>query len=215
MKPSSLILAASILFSGQALAQTHSGVLTDSMTTSTALPATADISESLDPSLNGIIRSSDSDRLVSDREKALAILENIPADAYGRNEIPAVRRQLTSRRLNISDRELASFKRVRSIQVSDMGIFSYPYFLCRFKKKEGRLFFEKTTGSQRKSGYIYDNRPDSKVFLGGWSVNNDPQTTYDSENSVAGKIYRIAADRIIMLFIAPDGRSFEIYELKK
>lgn len=82
------------------------------------------------------------------------------------------------------------------------------------QEKEGRLFFEKTTGSQRKSGYIYDNRPDSKVFLGGWSVNNDPQTTYDSENSVAGKIYRIAADRIIMLFIAPDGRSFEIYELK-
>lgn len=195
MNPSGLFLAASILISGQS--------------------AAADAPESPDASLHGIIKTDDSLLLVSDREKALAILENIPADAYGSNEIPAVRRLLTSRRLNISDRELASFKRVRSIQVSDMGIFSYPYFLCRFKKKEGRLFFEKTTGSQRKSGYIYDNRPDSKVFLGGWSVNNDPQTTYDSENSVAGSVYRTAADRIIMLFIAPDGRSFEIYELKK
>lgn len=195
MNPSVLFLAASILISGQSSA--------------------ADAPESPDASLHGIIKTDDSLRLASDREKALAILENIPDGAYGSNEIPAVRRLLTSRRLNISDRELASFKRVRSIQVSDMGIFSYPYFLCRFKKKEGRLFFEKTTGSQRKSGYIYDNRPDSKVFLGGWSVNNDPQTTYDSENSIAGKIYRIAADRIIMLFIAPDGRSFEIYELKK
>ncbi|WP_290234136.1 hypothetical protein, partial [Bacteroides acidifaciens] len=76
-------------------------------------------------------------------------------------------------------------------------------------------FFEKTTGSQRKSGYIYDNKPDSKVFLGGWSVNDDPQTSYQGENSVCGMVYKIGSNKLIMLFLAPDEKSFEIYELTK
>ncbi|MDE7509597.1 MAG: DUF4893 domain-containing protein, partial [Muribaculaceae bacterium] len=107
------------------------------------------------------------------------------------------------------------FKRVRSIQIDARdGIFSYPYFNCRFRKINGKIFFEKTTGSQRKSGYIYQNTPESLIFLGGWSVNNDPQTTYGSENSVAGTIYKIGPAKAIMIFPTDDHR-VEIYELTK
>lgn len=169
----------------------------------------------VDYSLYGIIKNRDWNRLVLDREQALSVLERLNTDAYGINERPMVKKLLISKQLKITNQELLSYKRVRSIQVTDMGIFSYPYFSCRFKLKEGNLFLEKISGSQRKSGYIYDNKPDSKVFLGGWSVNDDSQTTYDSENSVPGMIYKIGGNKIIMVFLAPDEQSFEIYELTK
>ena len=169
----------------------------------------------VDYSLYGIIKNRDWDRLVLDREQALSFLEHLPSDAYGLNEKAMVKKLLTSKNLIITNQELLAYKRVRSIQVNDMGIFSYPYFACRFKRKDGKLFFEKISGSQRKSGYVYDNKPDSKVFLGGWSVNDEPQTTYDSDHSEPGMIYKTGINKIIMVFLAPDEQSFEIYELTK
>ena len=163
----------------------------------------------VDYSLYGIIKNRDWDRLVLDREQALSVLEHLPSDAYGLNEKAMVKN------LRITNQELLAYKRVRSIQVNNMGIFSYPYFACRFKRKDGKLFFEKISGSQRKSGFVYDNKPDSKVFLGGWSVNDEPQTTYDSDHSEPGMIYKIGTNKIIMVFLAPDEQSFEIYELTK
>ena len=169
----------------------------------------------VDYSLYGIIKNRDWDRLVLDREQALSVLDRLSSKAYGANERLMVKKLLTTKALEISNQELLAYKRVRSIQVNDMGIFSYPYFNCRFKRIDGKIFFEKTSGSQRKSGFIYDNKPDSKVFLGGWSVNDNPQTTYDSENSVPGMLYKLGSNKIIMLFLAPDEQSFEIYELTK
>lgn len=169
----------------------------------------------VDYSLYGIIKNRDWDRLVLDREQALSVLEHLPSDAYGLNEKAMVKKLLTSKNLRITNQELLAYKRVRSIQVNNMGIFSYPYFACRFKRKDGKLFFEKISGSQRKSGFVYDNKPDSKVFLGGWSVNDEPQTTYDSDHSEPGMIYKIGTNKIIMVFLAPDEQSFEIYELTK
>ncbi len=169
----------------------------------------------VDYSLIDVIKPRDWDRLVLDREQALEVLDSLSSDAYGLDEMPMVRKLLTSKNLKLSAQELLSYRKVRSIQVSNLGIFSYPYFSCRFSKKDGKIFFEKTTGSQRKSGYIYDNKPDSTVFLGGWSVNDDPQTSYQSENSVCGMVYKIGSNKLIMLFLAPDERSFEIYELTK
>lgn len=169
----------------------------------------------VDYSLYGILLDEDWYRLVADREEALSILDNLDRDAYGLNEKAEVKRLLSAKDLKITNQELLSYRKVRSIQVSRLGIFSYPYFACRFRRKDGKIFFEKTSGSQRKSGYIYDNKPTSKVFMGGWSVNDDPQTVYGSENSEAGMLYKIGANKLIMLFIAPDKRSFEIYELIK
>ena len=92
--------------------------------------------------------------------------------------------------------------------------FSYPYFRCRFRNVDGKVFFEKTTGSQRKSGFVYQNGPKSLAFLGGWSVNDEPQTLYGAENSVAGVLYKIGTRRAIILFPTSADR-VEIYELIK
>lgn len=169
----------------------------------------------VDYSLIDIIKPRDWDRLVLDREQALDVLNRLPSEAYGLDEKSIVRKLLTAKNLKLTTQELLGYRRVRSIQVSRMGIFSYPYFSCRFRRKDGKIFFEKTSGSQRKSGFIYDNKPDSKVFLGGWSVNDDPQTTYHSEHSECGMVYKIGTNKLIILFLAPDERSFEIYELTK
>lgn len=120
----------------------------------------------VDYSLVGVIKPLDWDRLVLDREQALTVLAHLNTDAYGFKEKAKVKKLLTARNLKLSNNELLGYRKVRSIQVNRHGIFSYPYFACRFKYLDGKLFFEKTAGSQRKSGYVYDNKPDSKVFLG-------------------------------------------------
>lgn len=191
------------------------GVPGDADTTYTTLDERmAMIDACIDTSLRKLILPDDYDCLVMNRENALDILSALDATAYGIGERDMVRRLLTQQELAVSSQELSAYRKVRSIQVNNSGIFSYPYFACRFTRRDGRIFFEKTSGSQRKSGFVYDNRPTSKLFLGGWSVNNDPQTAYGSENSQAGMLYKTAADRLMMLFVVP-GRSFEIYELKK
>lgn len=176
---------------------------------------TTDTLGGIDPSLVGTLLDGDREKLADDRQKALDVLDNLGSDTYGFAERTAVRRLLMAKSMRVSNGELLSYRRVRSIQVHSLGIFSYPYFSCVFRRTDGKMFFAKTSGSQRKSGYIYDNTPTSKVFMGGWSVNDDPRTTYGSENSEAGMLYKIGVNKIIMLFVSKDGRSFELYELKK
>ena len=122
---------------------------------------------------------------------------------------------LNAATFSLTPKEITGFKRVRSIQIDARdGIFSYPYFNCRFREIDGKIFFEKTKGSQRKSGFLYQNSPESLIFLGGWSVNDEPQTTYGSENSVAGTVYKIGSDKVIMIFPTDQDR-VEIYEFVK
>lgn len=77
----------------------------------------------VDYSLYGIIKNRDWDRLVLDRKQALTILDHLPADAYGFNERVSVRKLLTAKNLKITNQELIAYRKVRSIQVSRMGIF--------------------------------------------------------------------------------------------
>lgn len=171
--------------------------------------------ENLNPELDGIILPSDYGALSLDREKAREVLSAVSSGSYGYAEKGAVEKLLNAQTYPLSPEDMLGFKRVRSIQIGGRdGIFSYPYFNCRFRTIDGKVFFEKTTGSQRKSGYLYQNRPESLVFLGGWSVNNDPQTTYGSANSVAGTVYKTGSRQAIMIFPAGDDR-VEIYEFVK
>lgn len=187
------------------------GIAADSVTADTVK---ADTSCDIVQELNRLIHADDYLLLAGGKEKALEILDGLGDDAYSIREKPMVRSLLTGKLQSFSPSELKAYRRVRSIQVNNMGIFSYPYFACRFREKDGMLFFEKTAGSQRKSGFLYENTPTTMVFLGGWSVNNEPQTTYGGSNSEAGMVYKIGEGKVIMLFVKAN-RTFEIYELKK
>lgn len=171
--------------------------------------------ENLNPKLEGIILPSDYGVLARDRNIAWEALSTLTPKSYGYAEKNMVEKLVNAKTYPITPKDIIGFRRVRSIQIDARdGIFSYPYFNCRFKKADGKVFFEKTTGSQRKSGYVYQNSPESLVFLGGWSVNDDPQTGYGSTNSVVGKVYKIGPRKAIMIFPTEEDR-VEIYELTK
>lgn len=171
--------------------------------------------ENLNPKLEGIILPSDYGVLARDRNIAWEALSTLTPKSYGCVEKNMVEKLLNAKTYPITPKDIIGFRRVRSIQIDVRdGIFSYPYFNCRFKEADGKVFFEKTTGSQRKSGYVYQNSPESLVFLGGWSVNDDPQTGYGSTNSVVGKVYKIGPRKAIMIFPTEEDR-VEIYELTK
>ena len=171
--------------------------------------------ENLNPELEDIILPSDYGVLARDRNIAWEALSTLTPKSYGYAEKNMVEKLVNAKTYPITPEDMIGFRRVRSIQIDARdGIFSYPYFNCRFKKADGKVFFEKTTGSQRKSGYVYQNSPESLVFLGGWSVNDDPQTGYGSTNSVVGKVYKIAPRKAIMIFPTEEDR-VEIYELTK
>lgn len=178
------------------------------------MPAKALEESYVNPSLRGTILHDDYDALVMCKEKALDILSTLGDSDYGIKNRKAVKKLLSQEEQEISLEDLHGHHRVRSIQVNNSGIFIYPFFACRFTEKDGKPFFEKTAGSQRKSGFIYANKPTSMIFLGGWSVNDEPQTEYGSLNSVAGTLYKINENKLIMLFVRPY-RDFEIYEFTK
>lgn len=171
--------------------------------------------ENLNPELEDIILPSDYGVLARDQNIAWEALSTLTPKSYGYAEKNMVEKLVNAKTYPITPKDMIGFRRVRSIQIDARdGIFSYPYFNCRFKKADGKVFFEKTTGSQRKSGYVYQNSPESLVFLGGWSVNDDPQTGYGSTNSVVGKVYKIGLRKAIMIFPTEEDR-VEIYELTK
>ncbi|MBD5425907.1 MAG: DUF4893 domain-containing protein [Bacteroides sp.] len=171
--------------------------------------------DNLNHALEGTILPADYGVLSLDRVMAQQALQAVTPDSYGYAEKREVEKLLNAKTYPLTPKEMTGFKRVRSIQIDGRdGIFSYPYFSCRFKEIDGKIFFEKTKGSQRKSGFLYENSPESLIFLGGWSVNDEPQTAYGSENSVAGTVYKIGADKAIMIFPSEQSR-VEIYELVK
>lgn len=111
--------------------------------------------------------------------------------------------------------------RVRSLQGASYGLFLYPYFKSSIRADgEGRYWFEKTTGSQRRSGHMYPDG-DRLVFLGTSTVNEDPQGIYraktapgPAENETVGVVWQLSANHLIMLLDA-ETEHFEIYELRR
>jgi len=140
-------------------------------------------------------------------------------EEYAR-ELQRVRKMLAQKQETTTPQDLMGLRKVRSIKISRLGVFKYPYFTCKFRKKKEGLFFEKTSGSQRKSGLIFEDTPTKMIFLGGWSVNDDPQWSYSrlsgskvtKHDSVGIFIKR--GGRILALF--PGGETdYELYEFSK
>jgi len=115
--------------------------------------------------------------------------------------------------------------RCRSAQFSDgsiqkahlSGVFVYPYFQCAITRKANRLFFAKTSGSHRQSGFLYRVDPTRYAFLGGESVNNDPRRAYGahSESNVIGWLSQVDAKRLLLQMPSEKYGDLEVLELTR
>ena len=140
---------------------------------------------------------------------------NLPAKSFNAIMADSITKLINGKRLPLEPAELLSYKRVKSIQCNTFGwgFNEYSYMPCKVRYKNGKLFYEKTAGSQRKSGYLYRRDDYSYVFLGGWSVNEDPQTTYESSHRIEGILYKVAPGTIYLFFVGD--HEYEIHCLKK
>jgi hypothetical protein len=101
----------------------------------------------------------------------------------------------------------------------------YAWFRCRISDRDGHLFFEKLSGSQRTSGWLY---PESGgyVYLGASYVTGEKPRAYSGSGAEAGAP-ATPDDQIGVLSLLADGRArlelpyplqesrFDVIELKR
>lgn len=75
----------------------------------------------------------------------------------------------------VDEKGLLGDWKCRSTQADQYGIYRYPNFQCRIRRTDRGLFLEKTSGSQRVSGYLFREGTQRYVFLGGATVNDEPR----------------------------------------
>lgn len=62
----------------------------------------------------------------------------------------------------------------------------YGWFRCRIARRDGNLFFEKLSGSQRIAGNLYPHESGGFVLLGALSVKGEPQHSYSGNRPSVG-----------------------------
>ena len=110
------------------------------------------------------------------------------------------------------EKDLLGKWRCRSIQASNLIVIAYPFFECRFITKNGKLFFEKNTGSQRRAGYLYPSTRDQMVFLGSLTMNDDRNA--GEYTDTVGVLVRKASNRFLLILDSTQV-GYEIYEILK
>jgi hypothetical protein len=94
--------------------------------------------------------------------------------------------------------EISGSWRCRTIKLGGITPYVvYSWFNCRITRRGGGLFFEKTSGSQRTSGFLYPGEG-GLVYLGASSVTGEPQHVY-SGNGASGGASATPDDQIGLL----------------
>jgi hypothetical protein len=113
-----------------------------------------------------------------------------------------------------------SVYKCRSIQIeARLGVFIYPHFKCKITSGSGGVkTFQKISGSQRKNGILKKLSSGEVIFIGAWSVNDDPVVVYNkdeasSEKNQVGKLLK-KGEFWYLVFNEGYGRS-EIYQISK
>lgn len=157
--------------------------------------------------------------MLNTREKAVT-------DDSSRAVLIEMKALLATKRMPIADDEkLHGNWKVRSLQSSRLGAYSYPFFKCRIFPEAKALVFHKAKGSQRRLGFLERDSKERFLFAGAMYFSYDPRPRIykgaddnvvkeDLERNSVAWLYKIAADRLIMVFPSSEGR-VEIYELKR
>ena len=88
---------------------------------------------------------------------------------------------------SLSRRDLIGGWRCRTAKSGGiLSAIGYGWFHCRVSERDGHLFFEKLSGTQRLAGYLYSHDSGGYVLLGGWSVKGEPSHMYSGNGVSAG-----------------------------
>ncbi len=118
--------------------------------------------------------------------------------------------------------------RVRSLQVSQYGIYAYPYFGAVITPGTRYLGFNKNTGSQRRAGTL-ELKDGAYAFLGGYYMAGEPTgahsstrphpTDEDRERDSEGVLLNLGDGHALLLFASKFFQdavySGELYELRR
>lgn len=170
--------------------------------------------------LKELALTSDIAKFVNPEKKAEAILDM--STKHPENSANAIYMEimdaLYGERVPFTYKDLLVYKKVRTTKIDgDLGMFGYQPFSCRFvMSPEGKdcVYFEKTAGSQRKSGNIYNNTETTKAYLGAYHIGKNPRRLYGSENSEAGLMFKRKNGKAYLLIFTSDTK-FELLEFTK
>ncbi len=109
------------------------------------------------------------------------------AEAQAGSDIATIRAVLDPAPEAIGEGALAGKWRCRTIKLGGLTPdVVYSWFNCRISHRDGGLFFEKVTGSQRVAGMLYPREEGGYVLLGALSVGNEPPHRYSGNHESAG-----------------------------
>ena len=113
--------------------------------------------------------------------------------------------------LSLPDFDLGGDWQCRTIKAGGLGaLVVYGWFKCKVSDDGSGWMLEKTSGSQRTKGRFYDDGEKRLIYLGSFSVNDDPAKPYGSgpESDQVGYAFRTGPAEWRIEFPAP------YYELK-
>ena len=172
-----------------------------------------------------LMLAEDREDLVDSDARVIELAANPQPDRESAKAAETAHRWVNQPRLPFRAEDLMGKWRVRSLQGSLGLCVLYPYFNAEFRKENGRLIFQKTTGSQRRMGWILPYRNDCMIFLGARTVNDDPPLHYSrldptipatsprKESDSWGGLYRIGDNQYLMVLDVVPGQKFELYEI--
>tara|TARA_R110002072_G_scaffold234573_1_gene392156 strand:- start:1542 stop:2294 length:753 start_codon:yes stop_codon:yes gene_type:complete len=175
-------LAITMALSTGVLAETPQGAGTQPSTTAAPAAGATDDFQGIPPEYmwTNVVTDFDRDRLSRlDEAVALGTEESYGASATIR-ERAAFHKVMDAETKPINDADLLGWWACRTIKVGGKfsGLVVYSWFDCKVSVRDGFLFFEKRSGSQRLSGRLYQDGSDRRVLLAAPTYNDEPQRAY-------------------------------------
>ena len=174
-----------------------------------------------------VITEFDRERLGQlDEAVALGNEESYAASATIR-ERAALHKVIDAATVPVNDADLLGWWACRTIKVGGPvgGPIVYSWFDCKVSVRDGFLFFEKRSGSQRLSGRLYQDGPERRILLSAPTYNDDPQRSYSGpeggitdpqKQDKIGVLSQLEDGRLRVVFPLPVLEStYDILELKR
>ena len=141
------------------------------------------------------------------------------AKAGTASEVAELDAMLAKPLLSLPDFDLSGDWQCRSIKAGGLSaLVVYGWFKCEVSDDGSGWMLKKTSGSQRTTGRFYDDGEKRSIYLGSFSVNDDPAKPYGSgpESDQVGYAFRTGQSEWRIEFPAPYYESkLDILEFKR